>query len=92
MMDFLNGTQLKTNLKDREPSEDQQEFYTRRLYFSKMHVNNKLRNSDQYLIPLKKSGNPHGMYDLYPSLKLADGKIHEGIVGLAKQLVKEKHA
>lgn len=44
------------------------------------------RESEQYLLPLKKQETRTGMYNLYPSLKLEAGKIGEGLAGLAEQL------
>jgi mannose-6-phosphate isomerase class I len=49
-----------------------------------------IRNSDQYLIPVKKTETPVGMYDLYPTLKLAPGKIEAGIKSLVQKLEGEK--
>lgn len=51
-----------------------------------MKTKTEVRNSDQFLIPIKKEEKPVGMYDLYPSLKLGSGKIQSGIKSLAKEL------
>ena len=45
-----------------------------------------IRNTDQYLIPLKKTETATGIYDLYPSLKLGSGKISTGISSFAEQI------
>ncbi|MCU4177036.1 class I mannose-6-phosphate isomerase [Carboxylicivirga sp. N1Y90] len=48
------------------------------------------RKSEQYLLPAKKEESAVGMYDLYPSLKLEEGKIDEGLVSLVQQLTEYK--
>jgi mannose-6-phosphate isomerase class I len=48
------------------------------------------RKSDQYLMPAKKGKAEKGVYDIYPTLKIAEGKIMPGFGTLAKALVNEK--
>jgi len=48
------------------------------------------RETDQYLIPVRKNENVKGKYDLYPSLKLKGGKIRVGLESLAKEIVDER--
>ena len=54
-----------------------------------MDTTQKLRKSDQFIIPIKKTSGRKGAYDLYPSLQLDSGKIHSGISNLAQALQKE---
>ncbi len=49
-------------------------------------MNKHIRNTDQYLLPVKKPINQIGNYDLYPSLKLESGKIGVGFESLASQI------
>ena len=44
------------------------------------------RESEQYLLPLKKEETREGMYDLYPSVKLEAGKIGVGAGALLEKL------
>jgi mannose-6-phosphate isomerase class I len=48
------------------------------------------RKTDQFLMPVNKEASVKGMYDLYPTLKIEDGKIQEGFESLAWQLRDEK--
>jgi mannose-6-phosphate isomerase class I len=48
------------------------------------------RKTDQYLMPAEKSTAEKGVYDIYPTLKIAEGKILPGFGTLAKALVNEK--
>ncbi|MDO9254011.1 MAG: class I mannose-6-phosphate isomerase [Bacteroidales bacterium] len=48
------------------------------------------RKTDQFLMPVSKEISAKGMYDLYPTLKIEDGKIAEGFESLAWQLKDEK--
>ncbi len=48
------------------------------------------RKTDQYLMPGDKKKSAKGMYDLYPTLKIEDGKVLEGFGSLAKQVYGEK--
>jgi mannose-6-phosphate isomerase class I len=48
------------------------------------------RNTDQYLMPVVKEKSAIGMYDIYPTLKIEDGKIFEGFESLAKFIIGEK--
>jgi mannose-6-phosphate isomerase class I len=48
------------------------------------------RKSDQYLMPAKKGKAEKGVYDIYPTLKIAEGKIMPGYGTFAKTLVNEK--
>jgi mannose-6-phosphate isomerase class I len=48
------------------------------------------RKSDQFLIPAKKGKAGKGVYDIYPTLKIAEGKILPGYGTLAKALINEK--
>ncbi len=48
-----------------------------------------LRKTGQYLLPATKPLLTRGKYDIYPSYKLAGGKIQEGIVSLAQRLSRE---
>jgi mannose-6-phosphate isomerase class I len=49
------------------------------------------RNTDQFLMPASKEIQAKGKYDLYPTLKIEDGKIDEGFASLAKEIAGEKH-
>lgn len=49
-----------------------------------------LRNSEQYLLPLKKPGTQTGHYDLYPSFQLIAGKIQSGMAGFASTIANHK--
>jgi len=48
------------------------------------------RKTDQYLMPTNKEVSAKGMYDLYPTLKMEDGKITEGFESLAKEIARHK--
>ncbi|MEE4115595.1 MAG: class I mannose-6-phosphate isomerase [Marinilabiliaceae bacterium] len=48
------------------------------------------RKSEQYLLPLKKEEKAPGNYDIYPSLKLDQGKISTGTESLVQELAAEK--
>ncbi len=48
------------------------------------------RKTEQFLMPVNKVVSAKGMYDLYPTLKIEDGKIAEGFESLARQLKDEK--
>jgi mannose-6-phosphate isomerase class I len=48
------------------------------------------RKSDQHLMPAKKGTAEKGVYDIYPTLKLTEGKILPGFKTLAKAMVNEK--
>lgn len=48
------------------------------------------RKTDQYLMPVSKEVSAKGMYDLYPTLKMEDGKIAEGFESLALQVANDK--
>jgi len=48
------------------------------------------RNTDQFLMPVSKEVSAKRMYDLYPTLKIEDGKVQEGFESLALQLKDEK--
>ena len=43
------------------------------------------RKTDQFLMPVSKEVPAKGMYDLYPTLKIEDGKIGEGFESLAEE-------
>jgi mannose-6-phosphate isomerase class I len=47
------------------------------------------RKTGQYLVPDIKTPLSQGKYDIYPSLKLEEGKIEEGMASLAARLVQE---
>ena len=47
------------------------------------------RNTDQFLMPPNKKDRAIGGYDIYPSLKIDDGKIHEGFASLALAIANE---
>jgi mannose-6-phosphate isomerase class I len=48
------------------------------------------RKTDQFLMPVSKEAPAKGWYDLYPTMKIEDGKIAEGFESLAWQLKDEK--
>ena len=48
------------------------------------------RNTDQFLMPVNKQIPAKGKYDLYPTLKIEDGKIDEGFASLAHVIAEEK--
>ncbi len=52
--------------------------------------NNNWRKTEQFLLPVRKSVSPKGMYDVYPTFNLVDGKIGEGFESLAQQISGEK--
>lgn len=51
---------------------------------------NKLRDSEQYILPIKNTESAQGKYDLYPSFKLEGGKINFGIESLAPKIANTK--
>ncbi len=48
------------------------------------------RNTTQFLMPSQKNGKPASSYDIYPSLKLDDGKISSELKLLAEKVVDQK--
>lgn len=59
------------------------------------HIDGKLQNTNwrktqQYLIPVEKIETPKGKYDIYPSFKIDDGKIVNGISELVDEISKLK--
>lgn len=48
------------------------------------------RNTDQFLMPVNKQIPAKGKYDLYPTLRIEDGKIEEGFASLAQAIADEK--
>jgi len=52
--------------------------------------NNNWRNTGQYLMPVSKAPSAKGKYDIYPTFKIAEGKISEGFESLAQQISSEK--
>ncbi len=48
------------------------------------------RNTDQFLMPVNKEIPAKGKYDLYPTLKIENGKIDEGFSSLARAVADEK--
>jgi mannose-6-phosphate isomerase class I len=48
--------------------------------------NSELRSSDQYLLPVSKSLNSEGKYDIYPSLRINDNQIYTGFESLARKI------
>jgi hypothetical protein len=48
------------------------------------------RNTDQFLMPVNKEIPVKGKYDLYPTLRIEDGKIEEGLASLARTIADEK--
>jgi len=48
------------------------------------------RKTEQYLMPVNKEVSAKGKYDLYPTMKIEDGKITQGFEFLAQLLVDEK--
>ena len=53
-------------------------------------MNRELRNSEQYIIPVNKKESPAGRYDIYPSLRLDEGKIGLGFEGLVNIIGNER--
>lgn len=53
-------------------------------------MDNKLRKSDQYILPVKNSELEIGKYDLYPSMKLEEGRVNAGIESLVEQILNKK--
>ena len=49
------------------------------------------RKSDQFLMPSVKEVSAKGRYDLYPTLKIEEGKIGDGYESLAHQVLDQKH-
>jgi len=52
--------------------------------------NKNWRNTDQFLMPVNKQIPAKGKYDLYPTLRIEDGKIDEGFESLARAVANEK--
>jgi len=52
--------------------------------------NKNWRNTDQFLMPVNKQIPAKGKYDLYPTLRIEDGKIDEGFASLARAIANEK--
>ena len=52
--------------------------------------NGNWRNTDQFLMPVSKPKLEKGNYDLYPTLRIEDGKIDEGFASLARVIADEK--
>jgi len=52
--------------------------------------NKNWRNTDQFLMPVNKQIPAKGKYDLYPTLRIEDGKIDEGFASLARAVANEK--
>jgi mannose-6-phosphate isomerase class I len=50
----------------------------------------KLRNTDQHLIPLRKPGTEKGKYDIYPAFHMENGKVAAGISELASRMLNDK--
>ena len=51
---------------------------------------NKIRETKQYLLPVNKRETENGTYDIYPTLKLGEGKINHSYSALAKYLANEE--
>ena len=52
--------------------------------------NRKLRNTDQFLLPLAKKPVSEGKYDIYPSFKIENNLIWSGFESLAEELLRHK--
>ena len=50
----------------------------------------KVRETKQFVLPLTKDKVEKGTYDIYPGLKLEEGKIANGIVSLAEEIKEKK--
>lgn len=48
------------------------------------------RKTDQYIMPGSKVSSVKGKYNLYPTMKIEDGKIDKGFESLAQQIASEK--
>jgi mannose-6-phosphate isomerase class I len=48
------------------------------------------RKTSQYLLPLEKPSPQNGIYDIYPSHKIADGLINSGFESLASELARHR--
>jgi mannose-6-phosphate isomerase class I len=57
---------------------------------NKQNMMHNWRRTDQYLMPSKKDEAELQKYDIYPTFRIADGKIFLGYNSLAKALVNEK--
>ena len=53
-------------------------------------LNNRWRETGQYLLPDTKPDLPQGMYDIYPSYKLEENRIYSGFEALANVIVNYK--
>jgi hypothetical protein len=49
-------------------------------------INKEFRKTGQYIMPVTRQAPPRGKYDIYPSFKIADGKIFTGFESLAERI------
>ncbi len=53
-------------------------------------INKEFRKTGQYILPLTRQKPADGKYDIYPSFKIADGKVSTGFESLAERIKGQK--